>query len=262
MIVGALLLAVVWGAGYWAATGEGNRRSEQAVLDAERAALRAAEHVALTLQYADSYIKTARELYQVNGTATVNKYLEAVPLVRSIVSHITIIDANGTPELVSDYEIKPGSTAKDRGYFKFQESSSTDSVFISLPVKGRNSGKLLARLVRRIVTADGKFAGVIFAAIDVELLSQHFRSLILGPQSAITVVGVDKKIRVHVCDLDEDHNLSPTQLDYSDPKLRRMIDTKPTGLFQGVSPVDDIFRLTAFRQLSSFPLAVVVGGLP
>ena len=78
LVVGSPLLSIVWGASYWAVTSEVTQRYDQAELDAERAALRAAEYVTLTLQYADSYLKTAREFYHKDGLPAVIEHLENV----------------------------------------------------------------------------------------------------------------------------------------------------------------------------------------
>ena len=259
LVVGSLLLSIVWGASYWAVTSEETQRYGQAELDAERAALRAAEYVTVTLQYADSYLKTARALYQKNGVSAVTEHLESVPLLRSIVSHITIINAQGTPLLVSGHEIKPGTTAKDRGYFKFHESGLTDSVYVSLPKKGRNSGKILTRLVRRLNASDGAFGGVIFSAIDTAQFHDYFQSLNLGPLSVATVVGMDKKVRVHARGSDQNHDYSYGELDYDNSMLWQKISNNPVGLYEATEPLDDVRRLSAYRRLTSYPLAVVAG---
>jgi hypothetical protein len=101
--------------------------------------------------YSDNYLKSVRRAYQEQGgLQAVRSYMSAVPLDREIVSHITIIGPNGDPLSVSGHKIKPGVTAKDRAYFKFQKAATGDAIFISKPRRGRNSGKLLIRLVRRL----------------------------------------------------------------------------------------------------------------
>ena len=185
--VGILFLIAVWGTGYWMVAVEERQNVEQAARHAEKAARDATAHSAQTFHYVDSYLKFARKEFLENGLAAVKRLLENVPLNQAIMSHITVIDENGTPLLVSGHQIKPGTTAKDRGYFKYQKTTSDDSVFISLPKVGRNSGKLLIRLVRRITRPDGGFGGVVFGAIDVGQITGFFDSLGLGPNGAVTL---------------------------------------------------------------------------
>ena len=258
-VVGSLLLSIVWGASYWAVTSEETQRYDQAELDAERAALRAAEYVTLTLQYADSYLKTAREFYHKDGLSAVTEHLENVPLLRSIVSHITIVDAQGMPLLVSGHEIKPGTTAKNRDYFKFHQSGLADTAYLSLPREGQNSGKVLTRLARRINSSDGTFEGVIFSAIDTTRFHDYFDALNLGPQGVAAVIGMDKKVRIYAGGSDEGHGYADDDLNFDDSMLWQEIVNNPVGLYEAIEPLDDVRRLSAYRRLTSYPLAVVAG---
>ena len=53
------------------------------------------------------------------------------------------------------------------------------------------------RLVRRITAADGKSKGLIFAAVKVPQLLNFFKSMRIGGNSSATLVGLDKRFRIH-----------------------------------------------------------------
>ena len=151
VVTGTILIAVVWALTGRSISIERAEELTHSARQAERLAGFFEQQTLQTFRYGDSYLKTVRREYvEKGGIDAVRQFMEAVPLDRSIVSHITIIDEAGTPLLVSGYEIRPGTTARDRGYFKFQKESQDDRIFISLPKEGRNTGKLLVRLVRRI----------------------------------------------------------------------------------------------------------------
>ncbi len=253
--IGLVLTAIVWAIAYRSVDLERAQSFKHSEEQAKRMAGFFEQHALTALRYGDSYLKLARRAFIGSGSVdAVRNMLDDVPLDRSIISHITVIDAAGTPLLVSGHEIKPGTTAKDRDYFLFQKNSSGDEVFVSLPHKGRNSGKLLIRLVRRITLPDGRFGGVIFAAMEVKQITRFFSAMNLGPQSSATLVGSDKKIRAR----SSYGRLGPGQ-DISGSRLWRELEQTPVGLYRQTSVVDGITRYYAYRKLSEFPLIVAIG---
>ena len=197
----AVLLAVTWTATYTITKREENVAQEEASLRAQRLTEFFESHANTTFQYADDYIKAVRRIYRRDGTLdSVRQFMAAVPPSTAILSHITMMDANGVPKLIStgvnERKIKPGTHARDRDYFKFQQANGADTVYISAARKGRNTGLLTVRLVRRITTADGEFKGLIFAAVKVPQLLNFFESMRIGANSSATLVGLDKRIRI------------------------------------------------------------------
>lgn len=194
-----ILLTVIWTATYSI-----NKSEEEAAIDAvafrsERLVEFFESHTSTTLQYADDYIKAVRRIYQREGSlAAVRQYMAQLPPSNAILSHITIMDAKGVPVLIStgasERRIKPGIHARDRTYFKFQKSAGDDLGFVSPARKGRNTGLLTVRLVRRITNTAGQFDGVLFAAVKAPKLLSFFETMRLGKNSTATLVGLDQHI--------------------------------------------------------------------
>ena len=228
IIVGAVLVAATWVVTDHIIDVEREQKLELSAQNANNLASFFEEHTLQTIRYTDSYLKSARREYVKNGdVVAVLKMIVEVPLDHSIVSHITIIDETGAPQMVSGFEIKPDSTARDRDYFKAVKQNEADQVFISLPHMGRNSGRPLVRLARRITLQDGSFGGVIFAAIEAKRFTDFFNALSLGPNSAATLVGTDKKIRAR----SRYGRLGPGQ-DISDSQLWEELEKSPKGLYR------------------------------
>ena len=212
-------------------------------------------HTVHIFNYGDSYLKQIRREYLRNfDLADIESLMSEVPLDRSIASHVTIIDEMGTPILVSGHDIKPGVTAKDREYFRFQENSKVDQLYISQPHRGRNSGVLIVRLVRRFDKPDGEFGGVIFIALEVGHITEFFNTLKPGPGSSATLVGKDMNIRARSAY----GPLGPGQ-NISGSKLWQELEQSPVGLYRQVSLVDNITRYYAYRRVPAFPLIVAIG---
>jgi len=255
VVAGLILSAAVWAITHQSISAEREQKLAHSAQRAKDLASFFEEHILQVFRYSDSYLKILRREYVENGgLEAVRRMMAAVPLEKSIVSHITIIDREGTPLLVSGYPIKPGTTARDRDYFKFQREHESDRVFVSLPHRGRNSGMLLVRLVRRITLPDGSFGGVIFAALEAEEMTEFFSALHLGPKSSATLVGSDKKIRAR----SSYGRLGPGQ-DISGSRIWQELEQSPVGLYRQISVVDHITRYYAYRQLSEFPLIVAIG---
>ncbi len=252
---GIVLVAIVWVFAYRSVVVESDRTLAQSAAQAERITGFFEEHVLKIFRYSDTYLKMARREYLERGSIpALQKLIADVPMDKAILSHITIIDETGNPLWISGYEVRPGTTAKDRPYFKFHQENGGDRIFISLPHKGRNTGKFTVRLVRRLNEPDGRFNGVIFASIDIEHITQFFTAMNLGSNSSATLVGTDKKIRAR----SSYGSVGPGQ-DISGSRIWRELAQSPVGLYKQRSVVDDVTRYYAYRLLSEFPLIVAIG---
>ena len=254
-LISIAIAILVWVAAYIAISIEVNRGYEESKQQSQRVAIFFEEHTLAIFRYGDAYLKMIRKEYQSSRSIdNVQTLMEAVPLNTSIASHVTIIDETGKPLLVSGYSIKPGSTARDRDYFLQQKNAEADSLTISLPHFGRNSGILTIRLVRRLVKPDGSFGGVAFVAIRAEYITEFFNALGLGGNSSATLVGADKKIRAR----SSYGRLGPGQ-DISGSRIWREIEISPVGNYMQLSVVDGITRNYSYRVLNEFPLVVAIG---
>jgi len=212
-------------------------------------------HVVGIFDYGDAYLKLVRLEYLRNyDLAEVEQLMAEVPLDKSIASHITIIDENGIPLLVSGHEIKPGVTARDRDYFKFQQNSTGDELLVSKLHKGRNSGKLIVRLVRRFNKPDGEFGGVIFLALEARHITEFFNTMQIGPMSSATLVGEDKFVRSR-----SSYGPRGPGQNISGSQIWQRLEESPTGLYLQTSVVDGITRYYAYRKVPGFPFIVTIG---
>lgn len=250
-----LLTGIVWLSAHFVIFNEKDRQLSESAEQAKRIAVFFERHSLDFFSYGDSYLKMIRNEYLRNYDLNdIKQLMLEVPLNKSIASHVTIIEESGIPILVSGHKIKPGTTAKDRDYFLFQKNSEGDQLMLSLPHKGRNSGKLIIRMVRRFNKANGEFGGVVFVALEAKQITQFFKALNLGPQSSATLVGSDKKIRAR----SSYGRLGPGQ-DISGSVLWNHLEKTPTGLYRQISVVDGITRNYAYRRLTEYPLIAVIG---
>ncbi|OIO04376.1 MAG: hypothetical protein AUJ49_02920 [Desulfovibrionaceae bacterium CG1_02_65_16] len=80
----------------------------------------------------------------------------------------------------------PRVNISDRDYFQAQRPLG-DELFISRPLRNRVNGRWMISLSRRISGQDGRFAGVVMAAVEMEYFSRLYRSLNLPPGTLLTL---------------------------------------------------------------------------
>ncbi|MCV2359185.1 two-component sensor histidine kinase [Paucibacter sp. TC2R-5] len=130
-----------------------------------------------------------------------------------------------------------------------------DQLFIGKPVLGKVSNKWTIQLSRRIIAADGSFLGVVVASLDPAYLEEVYRRVDLGSAGAMTLIGADLNIRARVIG---GVSAKPgATLDASSAFAREGLG-KPESLFMGVGSVDGTNRIIASRQISNYPLYLLV----
>ncbi len=255
LITGAMLSVLVWIVSYNFVVMEEEERFKDAEAQAHQIAVFFESHVAGIYQYGDAYLKLVRREYvQHHDLAKIEQLMAEVPLNNSIASHITIIDEDGIPLLVSGHKIKAGTTARDRDYFQFQRHAKGDELLVSKMHRERNSGKLIVRLVRRYDKPNGEFGGVIFLALEAGHITDFFNTMQMGPQSSATLVGKDKFVRSR-----SSYGPRGPGQDISGSQIWKRLKESPTGQYLQTSIVDNVTREYAYREVPGFPLIVAIG---
>jgi len=94
--------------------------------------------------------------------------------------------------LVSTREPIPrGRDFSDRDYYRHFAGQDDQRPFVSVPVRNRINGTLTAYLARRINGPDHRFLGVAVGAIDLEYLTDFYRSIGLPAGEAVTLLRSD-----------------------------------------------------------------------
>ncbi len=255
-----VLLVIIWSAVYLISVREEQNAHNLTSRQSEHLADFFENHAASTFRYADDYIKTVRQVYRQSGSfSAVRKYMAEIPPNTAILSHITIMNSNGVPQFIStgqtEKKIKPDSHARDRDYFKFQKSSKADNVYISTARKGRNTGLVTVRTVRRITNSEGDFDGLIFAAVKATQLLSFFKTTRLGPNTSATLVGLDKIIRLRR----SQKGLDGIGNKIEKSKLWAQLANSESGFYRQTSIVDNVPRLWTYRKIPGFPVVAVIG---
>src|ERR1041385_9044161 len=76
----------------------------------------------------------------------------------------------------------------DREFFQVLKADQTRTSFISEPIRKRATGEWIIPLARTIRTVDGKFAGLLLAAVDVAQFEREFQPIVLGEHGSIALL--------------------------------------------------------------------------
>ena len=140
----------------------------------------------------------------------------------------------------------------DREYFIFHRTHTDRGPHIGIPVISRSTGKWIIPVSRRIDHADGSFAGVALATIDVDFFSRFYASLDIGNAGAIALISESgvMLVRRPLANGFVGKNVSETGL------FRDYVARGPVGTRLTRSSQDGVTRIFSFRRLTRYPLFV------
>jgi PAS domain S-box-containing protein len=146
----------------------------------------------------------------------------------------------------------------DREYFVRLRNDAKAGLFISKPLLGRDLGKPIIILARRVNQHGGSFAGVIYAVIPLEHFLKIFTSIDVGKHGAITLRNAELGTLSRFPDL---HGVeSSVSQKLVSGRLRGMIKSgRNTGTYRTFAPVDKTERTYTYRKIPNYPLYITVG---
>jgi diguanylate cyclase (GGDEF)-like protein len=141
----------------------------------------------------------------------------------------------------------------DREYFLFHRDNTDRKIHIGAPLRGRNSGKWVIPVSRRINKPDGSFAGVALALIWVDYFQRLYDQFDLGRGGAILLASGDGKLLVRRPFADEN-----VGRDLSQSGVFHQLQTSKSGTSEIRSSTDGIVRLNSYAQSEPYSLVIAV----
>ncbi len=219
------------------------------------------EHVKRTLRASDFIVGRVVDL---GRSMPMEKLVGDEPVWRELVSLLQGLPEPGTLWIVNADGVVVQGTLKfpafpsnvgDRRYFSLHKESRRDLVIGPL-VWTKQREKQAFHLSRRIETPEGRFLGVAVAGFDADTFTDFYRTLPLGTDGAVTVVDLDGSIILRQPKPELWAGLS---LAGDGPLMSALRRGVGGGTLVGVSPLDKVERLSAFRLIPEFGLVVAVG---
>jgi len=203
-----------------------------------------AEQTAWTLQTVDLLLLDTARWYRRDSSEIAGERLigilqnrtAGVPQVRQVM----IVDAQGNQRYSSLKTPPPLHNVSDRSYFIAQRDGTATGMFMSEPLVTRTEGQAAVAFSRRLEDENGKFAGVVTAAVTLEDLTQYYRAVNVGMGTAIQLLRDDGTLLAR-------NPATPEAIGKSFPALAAV----PTSAVKGlVNPLDgrrDFIAVTRVR---------------
>ncbi len=147
----------------------------------------------------------------------------------------------------------------DRAYYQVQRDDPDHGLFIDIPFSSRvRAGSRFIAVSRALRAPDGRFAGIVFTALDYERLRQFFLSLNVGNHGAVTLYRDDGRLLLR-----EPQGIDLAGRDLSFNSLfNHHLRQAPNGNFDGTGVADGTLRRVSYRRVTNMPLVVAVARDP
>lgn len=145
-----------------------------------------------------------------------------------------------------------------RDYFKLLRDNPGNRLAISKPLIGGISGKWMVILARRINAPDGSFAGLVYAGLGLEYLTQSFLNLNVGANGSITLLDTDLSLVSRYPEAASTG--SEIGKKHGSRQFHELIkEGKTTATYTANSSVDGMKRIFSFRRLANHPFYIITG---
>jgi signal transduction histidine kinase len=131
-------------------------------------------------------------------------------------------------------------------------------MIVGQPVFARIAKKWVIVFARRVETAEGQFAGVVYANIALEKLAAHFRSIRIGQSGSVSLRDATLGVIVRVPEgLPMEQAVGNRKVSAT---LEDMVRAgKGGGSYIARTSYDAVERAAAYRRLDPYPLYVTIG---
>jgi diguanylate cyclase (GGDEF)-like protein len=254
-LLGLIMIALVWTGVVFHLRVEHEKSYQAAVQDTGNLARVFEEHIVRVFNESDRAIRLFRAEYQRDPNRFDLRQWVANPLVRSdLAVQMSLIGADGYLVATSVDPNSPRIYLGDREHFAAHLDTRGDELFISRPLLGRASGKWSLQLSRAVRNDAGLLLGVIVLSLDPARLSELYKSVDLGRDGAINLIGTDGIVRAFA-----GFRTDVLGKSLAGAQLMTLVREKSAGSFITKGGMDGIPRVVSYRVVRDYPLMLYVG---
>ena len=229
--------------------------------DTRNAALLVSEHAARVYGEVEETLKAVLRIRQnvAAGTlpfdsATLHHLVKAIHGGSPVYYGIGWIDAQGNQAVTSRFLDPPPLNIAQQEHFRVHRDRTVEGIFISKPFRSVRDGRLLINVSMAFTEPDGRFGGIVAAALDPVYLAGVYRGIELGPSRVVTLFRSDGAFLVR-----EPHDESLVgQTLAGRPFITDIVRRAPSGTFRGQGLSDGAERIISYAQAPGVELIATV----
>jgi diguanylate cyclase (GGDEF)-like protein/PAS domain S-box-containing protein len=254
----AIVCVSVAGLSYWREVGSRAADLRNAEVETANLARSLTQYADDTFELADNFLVAIVERLETDGQSSpailrLQKSLQSRGPALGRIRGLFVYDSDGKWLATSEQGDFSNFNNSDRNYFALHKNSPGRGLHLSSPVKSRSSDRWIIPVSRRFDDADGSFAGVVLATVEVSHFAQFFRKFEIGPYGSISLLS---EAGIMLARHPEDEAFIGRDL--SGGQLIKKIQTgSRDGVYYFDSPLDGRERLSSFRVSSRYPLVVL-----
>ena len=173
---------------------------------------------------------------------------------------LRVVAANGDV-LYATGQFTRDQNLADRDYFQQLKNHPDAGLVISKPLLGRIVVRWGIMVARRVNGADGSFAGIVYAPILSEKLSETFKIVSMPANSMVALWNADFQVIARYPAMDSRGESTIGRVEESVSLHEALASRQTESIHAGVSGFDGISRLQAVVRISHFPELALGAGI-
>jgi len=203
-----------------------------------------ADSIADTLEVAPDLLSRPEDLRRMLG-----EKLAALSYVRSLV----ITDATGRPMTSVPESIAVVMTERD--FFRERRDATDKGLKVHRAATSRVTNSIFIPVTWRLEKPDGSFGGIVFAALDPQVIASLYQAIDLGANGVITVLRRDGSLLARVPHVEAAYG----RQGFENRLFRELLPGAATGIYTAQSAIDGRERVFGYRLIDLYGIVVVVG---
>lgn len=167
---------------------------------------------------------------------------------------ILVMDEQGKLITASRGDPEGDYSFANRDYFQMHQTHRDLGLYVSPPFKGEYSATWSIALSRRIEHPDHSFAGIVVGVMRLTYFQHLFDAINFGPTGTVTLLRTDGTVVLRKPYDEQDIGRS-----LKDLGLSKVVPLSRADEYEGVSTINGVNRLFAYKQVGDLPLIVSVG---
>ena len=164
----------------------------------------------------------------------------------------SVSDRNGLI-LISSEKDRPDISISDREYFQYHAGKDSRELFIGAPILGRVLQRWVIPVSRRFNNADGSFAGVATAFLELNFFQKFYEQFDIGKNGAILLMSGDAKLLARRPFIEA--NIGR---DMSQSNIAKALEHASSDSIEIRAITDGVVRLNSYRRSDEYPLVIAV----